>query len=155
MAFAWAIRSAQEAHWAPLDGGSIVGSFQVLPREAESRLHAGVPQFSRLACGSGGPCPSNVLFDQSMSRRSEHVPSVQACPLEFPISIEFSSALNRGRERVFCPNLSPFSHRYVSSLNRGERSSCPIPLPTLELLLSSFLFAKCVHMPRWFLSERG
>ena len=75
------------------------------------------------------------LVEQGVSCWSRRVPS-NSHQHRIPISIKFSSALNRGRERVFCPNLSPFSHRCVSSLNRGgERSSCPIPLPIPELAL--------------------
>ena len=65
----------------------------------------------------------------------------RACPVGLgtspwiPISIDFPSALNRGRERVFRPNLSPFLSCCASSLNReGEGSPHPIPSPILEPL---------------------
>ena len=65
--------------------------------------------------------------------------------------------MNRGRERVFCPNPSPFSNCYVSSLNRGrERVFVPFLHFFPNCRLSSFfLLANRVHVPRQFLGEKG
>jgi hypothetical protein len=64
-----------------------------------------------------------------------------------PINIVFPSALNRGSERVFCPNLSPSSNCYVSSLNRGrERVLVPFLYLFLSYYLPSFfIFIEHVH----------
>jgi len=81
-----------------------LGHSMVLPREAESHLHASVPWFSRSVCISGGPLPGNIL-------------SVRARPVglgtfpRIPISINLPLVMNRGRQRVFRPNLSPFLSR--------------------------------------------
>ena len=149
--FAWAVQSTQEAYWSPLDEGSIVGPFQVLLGKAKSHLHATAPCFSCPACGSGGSCPDHVLFDQAPSCRAGRVPSVKTCP------IELAFALNRRRERVFCPNPSPFSNCCISSLNGGRERVLVLFLHLfLSWCLSSFfLFAECVRASRQFLSERG
>ena len=71
------------------------------------------------------------LVNLSMSRRSRHVPRI-------PVSIDFPSTLNRGRKRVFRPNLSPFLSCCISSLNMGREGvlvPIPSPIPELPLLL--------------------
>ena len=55
----------------------------VLPGEAESRLHAGVPWFSRPGRISGGARLGNVLSDPATSCRPERVLPVPSRPLGF------------------------------------------------------------------------
>ena len=85
------------------------------------------PCFSRLACGSGGPCLGHVSSNQASSHRAGRIPSVRTHLVVFP------SALNRERERVFCPNPLPFSYYCISSLNMGRER---VHIPFLRLFLS-------------------
>ena len=119
--------------------------------EGGGPLACGCAFFPRPVCGSGGPCLGHVPSNQTSSHRAGHIPSVTTPPIKFP------SALNRGRERVFCPNPSPFSNCCISSLNRGRERFLVLFLHLfLSCRLSSlFLLTECVRASWRFLSERG
>ena len=93
-------------------------------------------------------CAVVVGHAQAMSYLTRRCLVNQSASPLIPVSIDFPSALNRGRERVFRPNLSPFSHRCVSSLIRGEWSSRPSPssIPELPLLLLLPFHRACSHV---------
>ena len=144
--FTWAIRSTQEARWAPLGEGSVLlWSYLGKWRVASMRVRPG-PRNQRMVVV--GHARAMFCFDQAAS----HLPG--ASPW-IPVSIDFPSALNRGRQRVFHPNLSPFLSCSASSLNREGG----VLVPFFRLLLSHYLFSfistECIRASQRFLSERG
>ena len=113
--------------WPLLDGDSIGGPLQTLPRKAEGHLCVVAPRFLCPSCGSGGPRLGHV----PLARRRPVGQAASRQPGPHPAAR--LSALNRGKGEGFPPVLSPFFNR---------------------CRFSFLLFAKPVRVTWWFLGER-
>ena len=139
--FSQAIQLAQEARWAPLFRGAVMGSFR-----GPTWGNRGSPVCARFDCRV--QCAVVVGHAQATSCLTGARPVSLGMSPRLSVSVDFISALSRGRERVFCPNLSPFLSCCTSSLNReGEGSSRPTPSPASEqppLLLPFHRMRSCI-----------
>ena len=99
--FAWAVRSAQAARWAPLGKGSVVGSFR-----CPALGSGGLPVCARFNCRVRRAVVVGPAHAMSCLTGARPI-NPDASP-RLSVSVDFIFALSRGWERDFRPNLSSF-----------------------------------------------